>query len=412
VVCLKKTFLIVILAMITCLSSCIAKIDNTTDSVGISETQQGTESNAPAPQDPPETSAPETEPVPEEKKSFSFVGCGDNIVYFGTWRDAKAQSDGTREYNFKPIYKNVQSIIEGADIAFINQETICAQSFELQSYPQFNSPVDLTYDLYEVGFDVVSLANNHMLDQGALGLREAFDNWSERGMCVIGCYEEKESGAYISYYEKNGIKVAFVAYTEFTNLSPDPAKEGLYAPYLKKSDVEGDLKEARENSDFVIVSVHWGEEGSFVPSALQKEYASLMANSGADVIIGHHPHVIQPIEWIKAEDGRETLCAYSLGNFVHEQAYSYNVPGGILSFDVVKEGGGKAEAKNVAFIPTVCHFPSNFYNNTVYLLEDYTESLANSHAVRTYYNNSISLETLKKYVTDTIHEEFLPDYLK
>jgi len=355
----------------------------------------------------------ETEPpVKEEPKKASFIGCGDNIIYYGTWRDAASKSDGTRKYNFKPIYDNVKDIIAEADIAFINQETVCAQSFEVESYPTFNSPVDLTYDIADIGFDVVSLANNHMLDQGALGLRESYDNWNERGLCVIGCYEEKESGAYISYYEKNDIKIAFVAYTEFTNLAQDPAREGLYAPYLKQSDVAADISEACASSDFVIVSVHWGEEGSFAPSQLQKKYAEIMAKNGADVIIGHHPHVIQPIEWIAGKDGKETLCAYSLGNFVHEQDHDYNVPGGMLSFDIVLEYGTHAKAENVRFIPTVCHFPRSFYDNKVYLLEDYTEQLALSHAVRTYYNNTISLERLIKYVTDTIAPEFLPDYLK
>lgn len=356
-----------------------------------------------------DTTAKPEDTTPPEKHEASFVGCGDNIIYFGTWRDAQSKSDGTRPYNFKPIYANVQGIISAADIAFINQETVCSQSFEPESYPQFNSPVDLTFDVMDVGFDVICMANNHMLDKGALGLRESFDNWNDRGACVIGAYEEKDEGRYITYYEKNGIKIAFVAYTYGTNLAEDPANEGLYAPYLKQADIAGDVKEARENSDFVIVSVHWGEEGSMTPSDEQREYARTMAESGADVILGHHPHVLQPIEWLDGADGGKTLCAYSLGNFVHEQARDYNVPGGILSFNIVKEGDDRAKVDAPEFIPTVCHYPSNFYNNTIYFLSDYTEELAASHAVRTYYNNTISLESLKKYVRDTISEEFLKD---
>lgn len=398
---MKKRILSLIMLMILMLSSCAhpgeAETESTTDILDNIETQIIWETTEP--------------PVPKTT-SASFVGCGDNIIYYGTWRDAKSKSDGTREYNFKPIYKNVESIISGADIAFINQETICAQSFEPSTYPGFNSPVDLTYDIADIGFDVVSLANNHMLDKGALGLREAFDNWNERGLHVIGAYEEKAEGRYITYYEKNGIKIAFVAYTEFVNLYEDPAKEGLYGPFLKYSDVAGDVKEAHDNSDFVIVSIHWGEEGSFVPSNLQKEYAGIMAENGADVILGHHPHVLQPIEWIDGKDGHKALCAYSLGNFVHEQAWDYNVPGGMLTFNIEKTGEERAKVVSPAFIPTVCHYPRSFYDNVVYLLEDYTEELASKHAVKTYYNHTISLEKLKKYVTDTIAKEFLPDYLK
>ncbi len=398
---MKKRIFALLLCMLMLLTSCVGKgekeEESTTDILDNIETEIIWQTTAPP------------EPV---TTSASFVGCGDNIIYYGTWRDAKSQSDGTREYNFKPIYRNVQDIISGADIAFINQETICAQSFEPSTYPGFNSPVDLTYDIADIGFDVVSLANNHMLDKGALGLREAFDNWNERGLHVIGAYEEKDEGRYITYYEKNGIKIAFVAYTEFVNLYEDPAEEGLYGPFLKYSDVAGDVKEAYENSDFVIVSIHWGEEGSFTPSSLQKEYAAIMAENGADVILGHHPHVLQPIEWLEGKDGNKTLCAYSLGNFVHEQAWDYNVPGGMLSFNIEKTDDERAKIVSPSFIPTVCHYPRSFYDNVVYLLEDYTESLASQHAVKTYYNHTISLERLKKYVTDTIDKEFLPDYLK
>lgn len=414
-VCLKKRILLLIFAAILSLSSCIRSADG---SVGMTngETSVAVDTTVAADIEDQEydgTDVPaESEKEKSEPRLASFVGCGDNIIYFGTYRDAASKSDGTRKYNFKPIYKNVQDIISGADIAFINQETACAQSFEPESYPTFNSPVDLTYDIRDVGFDIIGMANNHMLDKGALGLRESFDNWNALGLTVIGCYEEKDDGSkYITYYEKNGIKIAFVAYTYGTNLSEDPAKEGLYAPYLKQSDVAADVKEARENSDFVIVSVHWGEEGSMTPSAEQQSYAKIMAENGADVILGHHPHVLQPIEWLDGYEGNKTLCVYSLGNFVHEQARDYNVPGGIISFNITDSGDGDVKVDSPRFIPTVCHYPSNFYDNVVYLLEDYTEELASSHAVRTYYNNTISLEGLKKYVTDTISSEFLPEYL-
>lgn len=358
---------------------------------------------------------PEPTPVaePDTKESrVSFIGCGDNIIYFGTYRDAASKAyEGGRKYNFRPIYQNVESIISAADIAFINQETCTSQSFEVESYPTFNSPVDLTYDVTAVGFDIVNLANNHMLDHGARGLRDSFDNWNARGVSVIGCYEEKDSGRYITYYEKNGIKIGFVSYTYGTNLSEDPAKEGLYAPYLKQSDIAGDVSEARSNSDFVIVSVHWGTENSMNVNDEQRSYAQIMASAGADVIIGHHPHALQPVEWLEGKDGSRCLCVYSLGNFVHEQDHEYQVPGGMISFDIVKRSGGST-AENVQLIPTVCHYPRSFYDNAVYLFKDYTPELADQHAVRTYYGNSMSYDSLKKCITDTIPAEFLPDYMK
>lgn len=339
----------------------------------------------------------------------SFLGVGDNIIYFGTYRDAQSQSDGSRAYNFAPIYRNVKEMVSSADIAFINQETPVSENNEPESYPTFNSPVDLTYDVKDAGFDIINLANNHMLDQGADGLKDSYNNWKARDLTVIGCYEEQDE-RYITYLEKNNVKLAFVSYTYGTNLSPDPATVGLYAPYLKQSDFEGDIKEAKDNADFVIVSVHWGDEGALQPNESQKAYAEKMAKAGADVIIGHHPHVLEPIEWIDTDGGR-CLCVYSLGNFVHEQDHDYNVPGGILTFDIVK-GGGETKLENPMLTPTVCHYPANFYNNVVYFFSDYTPELASQHAVATYYNNSISYDSLKNVIVGTISSEFLPDYLK
>ncbi len=358
---------------------------------------------------------PETEPEPEEKviTKASFVGCGDNIIYYGTYRDAKSMAiAGGREYNFRPMYSEVESIISAADLAFINQETVISHSSVPESYPNFNSPVDIADDLVDVGFDIISVANNHMLDQGALGLKETYENWNERGVTLVGCHEENDSGKYVTYVEKNGIKIGILSYTYGTNLGEDPAKYGLYASYLKYADVAGEVAEARANADFVIVSVHWGQEGAMTPSDEQKKYAQIMADNGADVIIGHHPHVLQPIEWINGESGNKTLCVYSLGNFLHEQDREYNVPGGMITFDIQKVNNNRATVENVLFIPTVCHYPRSFYGNKVYLLENYTEQLANAHAVRTYYKHELSLAGLVSIVKKTISSEFLPDSFK
>lgn len=395
------------LLMVCFLTSCaIRPSDDTKNTAAAQTTEEPQEMETTAAE---ETTAPREDVV----RTLSFLGCGDNIIYYGTYRDAASQAiPGGRTYNFAPIYDNVRDIISAADVAFINQETPVSQSYPPNSYPDFNSPVDLTYDVMDAGFDIINLANNHMLDKGALGLKESYENWKARGATVIGCYEEQESGKYITYYEKNDIRIAFLSYTYGTNLNSDPAEYGLYASYLKYADLEGEITEARENADFVIVSVHWGQEGSLAPNAEQQSYAQKMADWGADVILGHHPHVLQPIEEIQRQNGGTTLCVYSLGNFVHEQAQYINVVGGMITFDITKTNDARATWSNVQFTPTVCHYPGNFYGNKVYLLKDYTETLANQHAVRTYYNNAISLSALQELVTNTIDSKYLTAYLQ
>ena len=145
-----------------------------------------------------------------------------------------------------------------------------------------------------------------------------------------------------------------------------------------------------------------------MPNGLQKSYAKQFADAGVDVIIGHHPHVIQPVEWIEGSSGNKTLCVYSLGNFMAEQAYSYNMVGGMISFDIVSVTGSKPYIENVIFIPTVFDWGTAFYNNRVYILEEYTEEQAKNHGIKSY-GRSTSLSQLRGYVSSTISDEFLSE---
>ncbi len=359
----------------------------------------------PEPQPEPE---PEPEPVVER---VSFAGFGDNIIYFGNTRDAKSLAvPGGREYNFKPMFEHVEHIIQGADVAFINQETLMAgEGYAISYYPTFNSPQDLGYDLTELGFDVVNIANNHMLDKGADGLSKTIEFWKNMDCLMIGGYENTEDYNTVRMLEKNGIKISFLSYTYGTNGITKPQSSPLAIPLFDDETITSQITAAKAQSEFVIVSAHWGYEGAFAPNDEQKHYAQLIADCGADVIIGHHPHVIQPVEWLTGKNGNKTLCVYSLGNFAAEQAYDYNMVGGIIEFDIVSVDDAKPYLENVVFNPTVFHFPSSFYGNTVYLMQDYTPELAAIHGVRGYYRNPLSYEGLVKYVTDTISPEFLPE---
>lgn len=366
------------------------------------------------------TEAPPTEPTAEPAR-VSFVGCGDNIIYYGNVREAATKAPAGRNYGFAYSYERVADIISGADVAFINQETLmCGDGYEITYYPTFNSPRDVGYDLVDVGFDVVNIANNHMLDKTGAGLERTIEFWKEQPILMIGGYESEEDYNTPRYLESGGLRIAFLSYTYGTNGFVIGDGYNAWVPYLY-SDLTNEIVDtetikvqtaaAKADSDILIVSVHWGKEGAFTPSESQKECAKLFADCGVDVIVGHHPHVIQPVEWIEGEDGNKTLCVYSLGNFMAEQAYDYNMVGGIISFDMVRTEMGEISVENVLFIPTVFHHNSAFYNNQVWLMEEYTAEMAASHGI-SYYGNHTSLDRLKKYVTDTVSPEFLPDFLK
>ena len=300
--------------------------------------------------------------------------------------------------------------MSSADIAFINQETLmCGEGYAFSYYPYFNSPQDLGHDLVEVGFDVINMANNHMLDKGAKGLSATMDFYDTlEGVTVIGGYRDRADYENIRVVETNGIRVAFLSYAMWMNGNVLDAGSPIVIPYPDMEAVPDEVAKAKEIADFVIVSVHWGDESTFTPNAEQRTFAALLAECGVDAIIGHHSHVIQPVEWIKREDGGRTLCVYSLGNFVAEQAYDYNMLGGMISFNMVLTDGTPT-IEDVQFIPTVYYYNISFYKNQVIYLKDFTDALAKSHGLP-YYGRTLSLETLKRYLANTISDEFLTEY--
>ncbi len=356
-----------------------------------------------------EFNTPPSEALVYDFKEISFVACGDNITY-GT-KDAKSKAiPGGRSLNFKPQYANVQEKIEGADIAFINQECVMAgNGYPIKYYPMFNVPQELGLDLVELGYDVINIGTNHMLDAGTSGLQSTIEFWKSQNVTMIGGYENEEDYDNIRIVERDGIKIAFLSYTYFTNGLVKSASSPIVIPYLNDEDIIRQTALAKKEADLVFVSVHWGDEYSFVPSAGQRRAAQVMADCGVDVIIGHHPHVLQPIEWLEGKNGNKTLCAFSLGNFVAEQDLDVNMVGGILELNILKPNAGKPYVEKVIFHPTVFHFSSDFYTNVVYYMQDYTPELAAVHGVRKYYGNPLTYERLVGYAVNTISKEFLTD---
>lgn len=340
----------------------------------------------------------------------SFVAAGDNMIYYGNVRDAMRNASSGETYDFKPSYTTIKPVIEQYDLAFINQETLMtggAPSY----YPRFNSPQEVGDAVVDAGFDIVGLANNHMLDMGEEGLLKTLEFWEGQPVILTGSYRNQEEFENITVFEKNGISIALLSFTYGTNGLSLPRGSEVFIPYIEDELVARKVKEAEDLADVTIVSIHWGDENTFNVNSQQKRVAKIICENGGDVIIGHHPHIIQSIEWIEVGDNR-TICAYSLGNFMSEMAEGYNILGGLFSFDIEKLGEkGDAEITNVLFTPTVFDYNISFYNNHIFFLEDYTDEQARNHGIR-YYGNSTTLATLYKYVTDHIDAEFLPEFMK
>ena len=379
--------------------------------------------------------------VPSEDKVVHFLACPDNIIHPSIYYDAletaarnagkKADysSLGTAEYDFSAIYENVAGHIAAADVAYINVETLIGgNENKISGYPMFNSPEAVGEYLVKLGFDVMNVAHNHMLDsKDDKYLKNCYNFFTKRGKTVIGYYKDDAAVDNIVVYEKNGIKIALLAYTDSTNGIKLSSKSSTVIPYFSASLLERQIPKAKKMADIVIVSAHWGSEDSYTANSTQRTYAQKMIDLGVDVIVGMHPHCLQEMGWRTNKQGHKTLLVYSLGNFISGMYNADNMLGGMLDFDIVKDGKtGETYVKNVLFTPVVTHYTAKsglnssdtgHRNYKLYVLDDYTESLAKKHQVvnrekthsTTLVGGGFSKANLLKTVLKYIPEEFLDE---
>ncbi len=334
---------------------------------------------------------PEPEPTPEPQPDRAvLIAAGDNLIHDVIYKQAQARTAG-EGFDFAPAYQHIAPIVAEADFAYINQETLLAgDELPLSSYPCFCSPTQLGDHLISLGFNLFSTANNHSLDMGVRGIRASGEYWSrQEDIAVAGCYRNAEERDAIPLLTRNNITVALIAATDHTNGIPRPREEELGVPYIDQE--EGDwealtrkVQRAGELADFVIVSLHWGVEGSPFYTPAQQEMAQTLAELGADLIIGNHPHVLQGGEFLETQRG-PCYVAYALGNFISAQRGAENMAGGFLRMELVKEPGERVRIENLEFLPTVTHYGPGFGDITIYPMEQYTPELAGSHGVRHFF---------------------------
>ena len=326
-----------------------------------------------------------------KKTSLTLLAAGDNLFHISIINSALKNG----EYNFAPIYAEVKSLVQGADLAFINQETVMAgERFGYSGYPLFNSPQVLARNLVNAGFDIFSIANNHTMDMGRNGLHATLDYFASLpGITVIGA---RKSGPSHKIITKNNITLGFLSYTYGLNGAILPADEPNLVSLINRKTMSEEITALRPLCDFLIVSMHWGEEYRLVePDANQKSLAVFLAEHTVDLIIGHHPHVLQRVERLSRPDGKETLCFYSLGNFVCHQIGKERVLGGMMlvtfSKDETHPSGNDLSTHDSGLVPVICHFEPDFITTKAYPLYMYTERLLRKHTIR-QIDNAMTLE--------------------
>ena len=255
------------------------------------------------------------DPVEEKVKTYnlSLAATGDALLHLSVVRDGK-QSDGS--YDFSHQLTHVKKILENYDLAYYNQETpFAGDNKEYSGYPRFNSPSSYGDAMIDAGFNMVSLATNHTLDKGESGVLNFYNYWKNKDDIMYhGIADSEESRNNYIIQEKNNITYSMLSYTTSTNGLPVPKGKDYLVNVYDKEVVKKDIEYLRDKVDVLIVAMHWGVEYTHTPTKEELEIAQYLADLDVDIVLGAHPHCIQPIDIID-----DTVVYYSLGNFISNQ---------------------------------------------------------------------------------------------
>lgn len=281
----------------------------------------------------------------DEEKTYklSLITAGDALLHGYVYKDA-ANSDGTYDFSKQLVY--VKDLVKDYDLKYYNQETIFGGTeLAYSGYPRFNSPSEFGDNMMDIGFNMVSLATNHSIDKGEKGILNAYNYWNNSDILYNGIADSEESRTNYIIKEKNNIKYTLLSYTTHTNGLPVPSGKPYLVNTFDKEKVLNDINSVRDKVDVLFVAMHWGVEYTHTPTNEQREIAQFLADNGVDVIIGCHPHVIQPIEKIG-----DTVVYYSLGNFISNQPWEYSRIGLMGTLDItktVKNGESNVSIDNI-----------------------------------------------------------------
>ena len=331
---------------------------------------------------PTPTPAPTPEPTPTPAPSVSLVMVGDMLLHTPVEESAR-QEDGS--YCFDAIFSKTEDLIRSADLALVNQEVIIGgEELGISGYPAFNAPYAVGDALVKSGFDVICHGTNHALDKGRKGLLNCIAYWQEYhpDIAVLGVHDSQESQDNIFIYEQEGIQIAILNYTYGTNGIPLPGDMPYAVDMLEQDRVLADIARAEEMADFTVVCPHWGTEYELGISSMQRKWTQIFLENGVDLVLGTHPHVIEPIEWVVEEEtGRRMLVYYSLGNFVNwtsgtGEGVANRMVGGMAQVTLEKNEAGDVYIADYGVQPLVCHLEKGINGVTVYPMEEYTAELA------------------------------------
>ena len=328
--------------------------------------------------------------------TFTLTAIGDIMCHNTQYLDA--YNDETGEYDFSYVFDDISLYTKTADICIGNLETTFAgEDVGYSSYPTFNTPDSLAYELKDIGVDVLSTAGNHALDKGFNGLSRTIDVLNDADISHLGTYKSKEEQDKTLIKYVKGIKIAFVNFTYGTNGIPIPSDKPYCVNLIDENLMKEQIDRAKEEEpDIIIACMHWGTEYKTTPNSTQEQLADFLFKNGVDIILGTHPHVLEPMEkrTVTLDDGstKDGFVIYSLGNFIADQNAEYTRDSIILNIDITKHTDGKITIDNYEYVPIYMYkdtskkkqkmklldINKNIYNYENYLDDTISESLYNT----------------------------------
>ena len=315
-----------------------------------------------------------------EAPLVNLIMVGDMLMHLRVTQSGKME-DGS--YNYDAIFANVKEEIEKADLAIVNQEVILGgEELGFSGYPTFNTSYALGDAIANAGFDVVLHATNHTMDKGKQGILNCSNYWKTNHpeIAVLGMYETEEESEEIYVYEQDGIRIAILNYTYGLNGLSKPSDMPFAVNLMEEDKMRSDIEKAKTLADFIVVCPHWGTEYRTTESDNQRMWCNFFSELGVDLVIGTHPHVIEPVEMYERADGHQMLVYYSLGNFINSTADSgrgigKRVVGAMAQVTVSKDEAGDVFIKEYGVMPLVTQIEAGPGAITTYRLSDYTQEL-------------------------------------
>jgi hypothetical protein len=351
------------------------------------------------------TTEPQIPPEPEipaapQAHYLTIVAAGDNLLHDPIIRAGFVNG----AYNFDSMYDKIRGYILPADIAFINQETVLVnKNIGYSGYPRFGSPREIGDAIAAAGFNIVNHATNHIMDKGEAGVLSSMNFWdSYKDIHYLGIHRSEEDRTKRQVIvSKNNFKVGFLSYTYGTNGIPLPKGKSWLVSMIEQEKMAADIKRLRPLCDYLVVSMHWGEEYRLSRSREQEKLAVFLAEQQVDLVIGHHPHVLEPLVIVKREDGGSMPVFYSLGNFLsaHVTPVKETLLGGLM-YVKLKKKEETISVEKIGLIPVITHYDANLSDFSVYPLHEYTEEMAAKHWNRRRGDNNLTVSYFKRLAVD------------